>query len=169
MPRNIRPIRLDGNIAYVPLTRGYEAIIDAADAPLVEGFNWSAMVAPRSVYAKRNDRTGDKARTVQMHRVILSEPEGLEVDHIDGDGLNNTRDNLRVATKAQNQHNRRINRDNTSGLKGVSWCKHAGKCQARITINGKLKHLGYFNTKEEAHAAYCEASAKFHKEFGRTE
>jgi len=169
MPRTIRQIRIVGNIAFVPLTRGYEAVIDAADVPLVNGFNWQAMVTSRSVYAQRTDRTDPKPRSVRMHRTIVGEPAGLQVDHIDGDGLNNQRDNLREVTPSQNAKNQRKHRDNTSDLKGVSFHKRDGKWSAQIGVDGKQKHLGYFDTKEEAYLAYCEASAKYHGEFGRVE
>jgi hypothetical protein len=169
MIRNIRPIRIEGNIAYVPLTRGYEAIIDAADVPLVAGHNWCALVRPHTVYAGRGDCTGPTFRTVQMHRVLMGEPDGLDVDHEDGNGLNNTRDNLRPATRPQNQHNARTRSDNTSGYKGVYWSNREGVWKAQIRINGRRKYLGRHDTPEDAYASYCEASKKYHGEFGRIE
>ena len=165
----IRPIRIQGQLAYVPLTQGYEAVIDAADVPLVDGFNWQAQVHSHNVYAFRNDRTGPRRRVVRMHRIIMGEPLGFEVDHKDSNGLNNRRSNLRVATTAQNQHNQRKRKDNTSGFKGVYRRENKGKWRARIMINGVRKDLGGYDTPEAAHDAYCEASAKYHKEFGRTE
>lgn len=168
MPKTIKPIRIEGDLAYVPLTKGYEAIVDATDVPLVEGYNWTAAVKSRTVYAIRTDYTGPKQRRVRMHRVILGEPEGMQVDHRDGNGLNNRRDNLRKATHSQNTHNARTSNRNTSGFKGVGWNKAKAKWQARICINGKRKSLGYHDTPEVAYAAYCKASAKLHGEFGRT-
>ena len=123
--KSIRPIRIDGVLAFITLTKGYEAVIDVADVPLVAGYNWYALVMPRTVYAARNDRSGPKKRNVFMHRVILGEPEGLQTDHKDGNGLNNTRDNLREATISQNGSNRRIGCNNTSGYKGVRSHKRA--------------------------------------------
>jgi hypothetical protein len=163
-----RPIRIDGEIAYVPLTQGYTAVIDAADAPLVGQYNWCAEVQSRAVYARRTDRSGVKQRSVLMHRVLMGAPNGLEVDHIDGNGLNNRRDNLRTATKAQNVRNQRTRSDNTSGLKGVSWDGRNSKWKAQIKFNGKRHHLGRHNTPEQAYAAYCAASSRLHGEFGRT-
>lgn len=168
MTRKIRPIRVEGNLAYVPLTQGRVAIIDAADVHLVEGFNWYAMKNRNTFYAQRTDRSGTKQRTVLMHRVIMGEPDGLDVDHEGGNGLNNRREKLRVATKSQNQHNQRKSRANTSGLKGVYWDKSQGKWRAQIQLGGKKKHLGRFDTPEQAYADYCAASAKYHGEFGRT-
>lgn len=167
MTKDIRPIRIEGDVAYVPLTRGYEAVIDAVDVPLVAGFNWYPIVHPRVVYALRTDLSGNKKRTVLMHRAILGEPEGMQVDHKDTDGLNNRRNNLREATVSQNQRNRRLDRNNTSGYKGVAWHKVTGKWQARITLRGESNYLGVFDTPQEAHAAYVAASAELHGEFGR--
>ena len=173
MTRNIRPIRVKGQLAYVPLTKGYEAVIDASDVHLVEGFNWCAVVRRYTVYAVRGERSAERAgasrRNISLHRVIVGGPDGLQVDHCDGNGLNNRRCNLRVATAAQNQQNARKRSDNTTGLKGVDWHKRDRKWRARIVANGKRKHLGLYHTAEEAYAAYCAASEKYHKEFGRTQ
>lgn len=162
-----RPIRIEGEIAYVPLTRGHEAIIDAADIPLVGGFNWQALVGPHTVYATRTDYSGRKKRTVMLHRVLLDDPGRLDVDHQDGNGLNNRRCNLRGATRSQNLSNQRIRSNNTSGFKGVSRNKARAKWMAYIALHGKQHHLGYYDTPEAAHAAYVEASARLHGEFGR--
>jgi len=162
-----RPIRIEGDVAYIPLTQGYEAVIDAADVPLVAGFNWCANVQSHAIYVKRAVRCGPKRSTVTLHRVLMDEPDGMQIDHIDGDGLNNRRLNLRKATAAQNQHNQGINIVNTSGFKGVGFHKESGKWSAKIKINRKRLHLGYFATPEAAHAAYAEASARLHGEFGR--
>lgn len=162
-----RPIRIDGNLAYVTLTQGYEAVIDVADVPLVAAWNWYAIKDGNTVYAQRSDSISGR-RTVRMHRVLMGEPDGLLVDHWDGDGLKNTRSNLRLATYQQNVHNARISKSNTSGFKGVSWRKANGKWHAQIRVNGRQRNLGYFPTPESAHAAYCNASASLRGEFGRT-
>jgi hypothetical protein len=168
MPRKVRPIRVCGGVAYVTLTQGYEAIIGAADVPLVESWNWFAMVQSHTVYAIRKEYNGTKQRTICLHRVVMGEPEGLQVDHEDGDGLNNQRYNLRVASSFQNSHNRRVSSNNKSGFKGVCWNKGSGKWLAQIGFNSGKKYLGLFTSPEEAHAAYCQASKKYHGEFGRT-
>lgn len=168
MPRNIRPIRVEGQLAYVPLTQGYEAVIDAADVPLVDCYNWRADVRSKIIYAVRTSYSGQRPNAMLMHRVIMGEPHGMYVDHQDGDGLNNRRNNLREATPMQNMHNRRINANNKSGFKGVSLHRRTGKWVAQIRINGEKTYLGYYQTPEKAHAAYCAASAKHHGEFGCT-
>jgi hypothetical protein len=165
--RDVRPITIEGDAAYVALTKGYKAVIDAEDAHLVDGWNWTALVRRNTVYAYRKDCSGQKLRAAYMHRVIMGEPEGLQVDHRDGDGLNNCRSNLREATHAENMRNRRLGRDNTTGFKGVAWHKASGKYQAKIRLNGERKWLGLHDTPEAAHAAYRKASTRLHGEFGR--
>lgn len=156
----LRPIRIEGDVAYVPLTKGYEAVIDAADVSLVAGINWSASVRGRTVYAY--------ARHTSLHRLIMKAPPGLCVDHCDGDGLNNQRDNLRLVTHGQNMLNQKPTRGASSELKGVRLHKRTGQWRATITINRKTHHLGLFATEQEAHAAYVAASRYLHGEYGRT-
>lgn len=170
--RAIRPIRVEGNIAYVTLTRGYEAVIDAADVPLVEGFNWAALVAfrrngdVRSIYAVRRGRDSGQKKSVLMHRAILG-CDSKETDHIDGDGLNNRRSNLRPATKSQNMHNKRMSVNNKSGAKGVHWCRTTNRWIARIVVSRRSIYLGCFEDIAKAASAYEAASARLHGEFGR--
>ena len=169
-----RPIRIEGNIAYVPLTKGYEAVIDAADVPLVGDSNWTATVALRpdgsirSVYAKRSMKIGAQSQTIYLHRAIGGTDDAPEVDHRDGNGLNNRRSNLRPATKGQNMHNSRLRSDSKSRLKGASFHKARGKWQSQIKVNGKNRGLGLFNCPTAAHFAYIKASRALHGEFGRT-
>lgn len=163
----IRPIRIEGNIAYVTLTKGYVAILDANDVPLVSGWNWSALVKKTTVYAVRKLGSRGEA-AVYMHRAILPVAAGQLVDHIDGNGLNNRRENLRSASHVQNCRNQRRCTRNTSGFKGVTWCARRRKWRAQIAADGKRHDLGFFPSPEEAHAAYAEASARLHGCFGRT-
>jgi hypothetical protein len=162
-----RPIRIEGDVAYVTLTRGCEAIIDAIDVPLVDRWNWHATFCRRTVYARRNGNSAFEQCSVIMHRVIMGAPDGLQIDHIDGNGLNNCRANLRLATSSENNRNSQLRRDSTSGLKGVSWHKRHKKWVSGIKANGKRIHLGVFDTAEAAYAAYVAANQKIHGEFGR--
>lgn len=90
-----------------------------------------------------------------------------DIDHIDLNKKNNRWNNLREATHIQNCRNRFINKNNTSGFKGVSWSKRHEKWEANIHINYKKKFLGYYKTAELAHAAYCEAAEKYFEDFRR--
>lgn len=161
-----RDIIVVGDIAIVPLTRGFNAIIDACDVGLVEGRLWSALVSSRrnAVYACR---MVDNGAMLLMHRVIIGAIKGDEVDHRDGDGLHNRRDNLRLCTRRQNTHNSPVRKDNRSGMKGAIWDGRSGKWRAEITINGRHIYLGLFSTPEEAHQAYAAAAILHFGEFAR--
>ena len=169
--RKIRPVRVEGEVAFIPLTQGYEAIVDATDLHLVAGHNWTALRRSRSrtVYAYRAVSIGGgKQRNVLLHRVLLSAPSNKQVDHISGDGLDNRRSNLRLATNTENSRNQPVRKSNTSGFKGADFHKAVGLWRARIRCDGNRRvHLGYFATPEEAHAAYCVAARKLHGEFAR--
>lgn len=175
MPRKVRPLRFDGDIAYVPLTQGYEAIIDAEDAPLVCAWNWCARLSRRpdgsisKVYAKRKATVNGQAIALEMHRVIAATPDGMETDHRDGDGLNNRKSNLRNASVMQNRQNCKTRVDNRSGVKGVHWCETRQRWLARIKTFGRSKYLGAFMNLDEAAGAYRRASVEMHGEFGRLE
>lgn len=165
--RHVRSVRTEGFVSFVPLTQGYEAVVDADDAHLVDQWNWCALVTRRAVYAQRTDYSGERPRVILMHRELMIAPSGLEVDHRDGDGLNNRRSNLRLATGSQNMHNARLSLRNTSGFKGVSCCNRNLKWRAQIAVGRKSTFLGYFDTREAAHAAYLAASERLHGEFSR--
>lgn len=111
--------------------------------------------------------------TYKAHRVVYAlalgvDPGTLHIDHIDGDGLNNAPDNLRLATPSENQRNRGAQQNNTSGIKGAWWHKQARKWQAQICLNGHRRHIGIFDTLEAAAAAYERAAEALHGEFART-
>ena len=164
----IRPIRIEGNVAYVTLTKGYEAIIDAADVWLAEGHNWHAVLSRKTVYAARTSdvEAGGKRSTIMLHRLIAAPPDTLFVDHIDGDGLNNRRTNLRIVTNSQNQQNRKFNSGNKSGFKGVFLDRKRGQWVAQIKANGQTIYLGRFHALAEAADARAKASANLHGDFG---
>ena len=161
----LREIRVVGDLAFVILTRGYMAVIDAVDAHLVRGSNWSAVTRGRTVYAVRRlpQNAQGKRREIGLHRQILDDPSDQFVDHRDNNGLNNRRENLRAATAKQNCHNQQLRVNNTSGFKGVS--QSGSKWRVHLGVNGKKVHLGYFLTIEEAHHAYVTAAKELHGEF----
>jgi hypothetical protein len=143
----------------IPLTQGMVAIVDDEDAYLA-AYNWCASPEASTRYAVRGVRRGGRQVTIRLHRVITNAPPGFDVDHINGNGLDCRRSNLRVVTRAQNTRNARRRRDNTSGFKGVSWSAKAGRWSARVGsgIRGKRIWLGYFSTKEAAARAYDDAA-----------
>lgn len=165
-PKRVSKIRIDGDVAYVELTKGYEAMIDVADVPLVEGLSWAASVQRTTVYAVHNyaDEGGQRA-CLRMHRVVVDAPVDKQVDHRDCNGLNNRRANLRLATGSQNQWNKPKYSSNKSGYKGVSWYAPYGKWEAKVQSHGVRYSLGYHDTPEEAYEAYCEAARRLHEGF----
>jgi hypothetical protein len=164
-----RPIRIDGDLAFVPLTKGYEAVIDAADVPLVDGVNWHAAVQRDGrVYVKRSLWVNGKHFNVMLHRVIAGTPAEQDTDHKNGNGLDNRRANLRNATTSENMCNQRKKPNTASELKGIHWNDACSKWRAKITIRGQKHSLGLFATQEAAHEAYCQAARSLHGEFART-
>lgn len=100
----------------------------------------------------------------EMHNSIILNSNQL-IDHADGNGLNNSITNIRLATRSQNNSNIKIRKDNCSGFKGIF--PNGNNWSAKIQILGKRIYLGTYKTPEEAYLAYCEGSQKYHKEFGR--
>ena len=138
---------------------------------------WNTKFAGKEAFATISDnryRCGEVFdRWYRAHRVVWAVHYGEwpkdEIDHVDGDGLNNRISNIREATRSENTRNQGNRKTNTSGFKGVSRVSGAKPYQARIRVNGKRISLGYHATAEAAHAAYCEAAKKYHGEFARTE
>lgn len=161
-------MREDG-ITLVFLTKGRVALIDSADAERVLAHKWSTGVkncAQRSLPKVK----GQPRQTVLLHRFILGDvPKGVDVDHINGNRLDNRRCNLRKATRSQNAINR-VRRDprNTSGYRGVTFNKPWGKWVAKIGHTTGRQHLGGFQTAEEAARAYDEAALRLFGEFAQT-
>lgn len=167
-PSSIRPISVDGDVAYVQLTQGQIAIIDAEDVPLVSGRNWFAQKSAGTFYAGANGPRLENGRPpLKMHRVILGAKPGEFVDHADSNGLNNRKNNIRIATVLENNINIGPSKLNKSGFKGVTLYAQSGKWRAVIAFNGRRVSLGLHETKESAHAAYVEAAKKYHGEFAR--
>lgn len=154
-------------MAKVPLHCGAFALVDECDLALVLKHKWRIQwaysngrkIRPQSVV------TGSGGSAVLLHRLLVG-VEGLVVDHINGDPLDNRRANLRNCHPAQNAFNRRIHKNNSSGAKGV-YGTPAGTWRAAINVGGKKINLGSFGTKSEAAAAYAKAATKYHGEFAR--
>ena len=161
-----REITVVGDVAYVSLTKGYTAIIDAADAEAVGLWSWNVRIKPGGlVHARRTHRVDGKKTGIFMHRFLIGAPADMLADHINGNGLDNRRGNLRLATSSENRRNSRTPSNNTSGYKGVSWRAKDKKWRASIAVLGKQTQLGHHLTAELAHQAYCEAATKLHGDF----
>ncbi len=153
----------------LPLTKGQSAIVDREDYERLAVFNWYATWSESAgtFYATRSIHSpaGREGSKMQMHRELLSAPPGVTVDHRNGDGLDNRRNNLRLATRSQNACNRAVFKNSTSGIKSVIFHKQNRRWRARIQIDGERISLGCFATKQEAQAAYISAAARIHGEF----
>jgi len=152
------------------LSRGKAAIVDASDFDWLNQWKWCALYHKSfdQWYAVRNIWISDELRTLlYMHRFILDAPKGMEVDHRNGNGLDNTRFNIRICTRAQNQQNRLVKNKNTSGYKGVSWHKVNKQWQTSISVNGNRIYLGSYEDKDAAAARYLEAAKFYHGEFAK--
>lgn len=134
--------------------------IDPEDAERVLLYKWSfAHGSDGRNYVRGIDRSTKPPKQIKMHRYLLDAPEGMQVDHINGDPLDNRRENLRLATPAQNQANRRKRSGGSSVYKGVSWHKKGRAWRATINLDRKQIHLGFFKDQTEAAKAY-DAKAK---------
>lgn len=149
----------------IELTRGYVTMVDDDVYAVLAQLRWRASKQINTEYAVR----WDNKKLVYMHRMIIGYPDlgvDLEVDHVDGDGLNNQRDNLRIATKSQNRRNMRKTRG-TSQFKGVSLERKRSIWRAMIKQNGKNIQIGRFANEEEAAHAYDAKARELFGEFAK--
>ncbi len=151
------PFLLDGSLVRrVELTRGEAMLIDDADAALAASRKWWL---GRNGYAAGGFRVEGKKVKKYFHRLVANPPPGYEVDHVNGNPLDNRRANLRPATSSQNKQNcRRSSRVSKTGVRGVSL--HYGRFQAICFADGKRIRVGRFDTLDEAAAAVAEARAR---------
>lgn len=146
--------------ARLDIGQGLVAIIDESDVDLVAGHRWYAMRARGAV---RGVGAFKDRKFVALHRLLMSAPRGFVVDHINGDPLDNRRENLRICTNQQNGWNARRRTPRKSPFKGVM--PFQGRFYARIKVSGKLRHVGSFPTAEEAARAYDAAAKELFGEY----
>lgn len=164
----------------ITLTQGKVALVDDDDYESLSRHKWFAHRGACTWYAIRKPTrreagcrmsTGysDRRPAIRMHRVVMDAPGNLMVDHINHNGLDNRRCNLRLADDFQNQYNRRVSVANKTGYKGVSYIKADRKWSATIRCMGNRNYLGRFDSPEAANAAYVQASKRLHGEFSYTD
>lgn len=129
---------------------GIKFMFDVEDYPMVAPYNWCVS----SGYVHRRDKTSD----VKLHRVLMNCPDGMVVDHINHNTLDNRKENLRICTLKENARNKSYSSNNTSGKIGVYWKSSRQKWVAQIKIDGKVKHLGIFKNYDDA--VKCRLSAE---------
>lgn len=139
----------------IELTKGYSTAVDDEDYDELNKTSWHALVNRTGmVYAARRIRSDGKSVMQLMHRVLLNDPRGFQVDHEDHDTLNNQKKNLRKATWSQNQANSQKKTIGSSQYKGVYWHKARNKWVAELTINRKKTYIGSFESESDAARAY---------------
>lgn len=154
----------------IPLTQGKMAIVDDSDYDYLNRYKWYTVKSLITYYAVRNIYSKNKQQQIRMHNIILGTPKGVEVDHVNGNGLDNRRSNLRFCNRSENNRSQRLRCDNTSGFKGVTFRSRVQKTVyvARIGVNKKIIHLGYHLTAETAARVYDLAALKHFGNFAMT-
>jgi hypothetical protein len=155
-------------MAKIPLNKGLVAEVSDEDFDRLSAHKWYlAGCAPR-MYAQTDVPVGEGRRArVRMHRMILGAPDGMDVDHINGDPLDNRRENLRLASRSQNIANAKGHADAASRFKGVSWHRRNCAWEARICVRGVKRRIGTFKDEIEAARAYDRAAQAAFGEFAR--
>lgn len=145
----------------IELPDGKQAVVDDADYERVSSHKWSLQDSRGYVRAYIN------GKKVRLHRFIMNVAPGVEIDHINGDKLDNRRKNLRICSRSQNMANKSKRSDNSTGYKGAYWSKFHKKFMARIGVCRRYIHLGYFEDVEDAARAYDAAAKKHHGKFAK--
>jgi hypothetical protein len=164
-----RRLRYGYPFRRIPLTQRKYAIVDPDDYERLNRYRWCALRRKNGYYAGRTAsvHSRDRGRYILMHRAIIDPPYPLVVDHINRNGLDNRKANLRAVTQAQNVLNgvRKKRANSHSRYRGVSRHIRRKKWAVQISYNGKHKTVGYFENEIDAAKAYDEAAKKYHKEF----
>jgi hypothetical protein len=151
------------DVREIKLTRGFVALVDAADYDWLMQWKWCAQVDGDKARAART-AGASPLKAALMHRLIMGDPPGKEIDHINGNTLDNRRSNLRVCSRLENSRNRGVQKNCKSKFKGV-YLRERGTWRAQIKVNKKRIHLGDFSSASKAAKAYDEAALQYFGEF----
>ena len=146
------------------LPTGHLVLVDRDDLEMLSHWAWSL---DGRGYVQASITAGSRKTTVRLHRLLVLPDPNVEVDHINGDRLDNRRSNLRPCSHAGNQRNRTRQSNNRSGYKGVCWHGQHRKWHAQLNYHGRTLHLGYFDRPSEAAHAYDQRARELHGDFAR--
>jgi len=152
----------------IKLTKGKVALVDDEDFEELNKVKWCTVKGKNTYYAVRGVRVAELKKNIgfKMHRVVLGLTDSkIFVDHIDGNGLNNQKSNLRPSSLSENRRNSKANKTGTSIYKGVCWNTESKKWRSKITFNGKTIFIGYFLNEEECAKAYDKKAKELFGEF----
>jgi len=152
----------------IPLSRGLSAMVDDADFDFLNQWKWQALKKSNTFYAVRTIEVDGVKKGVRMHRFLLQIHDPcVDVDHRDGNGLNNQRFNIRPCAHGENMMNRTINAGSKTGYKGVTFRSDHKNYRVRIGVAKKVITIGHFDCPIEAARAYNDAAILYHGEFAR--
>lgn len=156
---------LEDGTTVVFLTQGTRCIVDTDEWKNLKDFSWYAGGHKHRRYVTSQKTVAGKRTVYYMHRMITGCPDGLMVDHINHDTLDNRKQNLRVCTNQENQFNKKAKVTAKTNYKGVYFFRRTSRWYAQICLNGKNKHLGYYKTELEAAVAYNNAANRHYGAF----
>jgi hypothetical protein len=156
----------DGSRCEIFFHDGSSFLIDSEDLDKISHMTWFRGKRGYPVAATSRKLPGGR-RNVSVHRLLLSPPQGYDVDHISGDKLDNRKSNLRICSHQQNMFNQKMRSTNSSGYYGVSYMKNCGKYEAYIHFNGRKNYLGIFDTVSGAAAARDAAAKRLFGDYAR--
>lgn len=151
----------------IRLTKGFITKVDDADYPELSKYKWHAFERRGFIRPRRGSYKNGKEYMIFMYRQIMNAPTGKFVDHINGDTLDNRRENLRLCDNKQNTWNQKIRSTNKSGYKGVYWRNTRNKWISGLRVNGKWLYLGSFTEAKDAAKAYDNKAKELFGEFAR--